>query len=493
MERPLLVATLTEPPSPDGRELGELAAFADWLEVRADLVGEIDAGWLRERFPGELLYTLRSRAEGGACTDSRGTRDARLAAAATRYDHVDLEGERDLSPELLARIPAEQRVVSWHGTAADAAALRDRFLQLAQVEAAHYKLVPVATRSGAELAPLAFLVELGRRDVTAFAAGAIGAWTRLVAPRLGSPLVFGSAGATPAAPGQLPLARLVRDWGLPELRPARRLFGVVGHPVLDSLSPRLHNAAYRALDLDALYVPFDVEEFAEFWLEIVEGELLPRLGRPLVGLSVTAPHKEVAFAVAGAASPLAERLQAANTLTLRRGVWEAESTDGEGVLGALAARSLAPRGRRALVVGCGGAGRAAALALERAGAAVTLANRTPERGRGIAKALGVDFLPLAALEAGRFELIVQATPLGRRPEDPLPFAVGGLGAGHTVVDLVYGDTPTPLAVAARARGAAVVDGREVLLQQAIAQFQLFTGAELPVELGRRVLELEERG
>lgn len=490
MSRPLLVATLSEPPSADGAELAALDGRADWLEVRADLVGDLDADWLRQRFTGELLYTLRSRGEGGRFSATRERRRKRILESSARYDRVDLEGERDLAPAVLAAIAPARRVVSWHGAAADAAAMRARLEQLRRTPAAFYKLVPHAATSGDELAVLALLADLEADDVVAFAGGEIGFWTRLVAPRFGSRLIYGAAGGEPAAPGQLPLQRLVEDWGLPELRPARQLFGVVGHPCLGSLSPRLHNAAYRELGVPAIYVPFEVEHFGDFWLQVVETDLLTRLGLPLAGLSVTTPHKDVAYTVAGAASPLADSLQAVNTLALHRGVWEGESTDADGVVGALAARGIALRGLAAVVVGCGGAGRAAAVGLARAGASVAIANRGPERGLAAARELHLPFVALADLDVSRFDLVVHATPLGHHDGDEPPLSLARLRAGAVVVDLVYGEAPTALVAAARRRGHVAVDGREVLLHQAIPQFEFMTGRLLPAELGRRVLGLE---
>ena len=487
--RATLIASLVEPPRADGGSIAALAGRADWLEVRADRVGDLPADWLRERFPGRLLYTLRSRPEGGEYEGGRERRLRRLAEASAGYDYVDLEGDRDLDGDLLDAIEPARRLISWHGAPADLAGLRARFDHLSGTRAAYYKMVPWAARSGEELPRLALAAELGRADLVAFAGGATGAWTRLIAPRLGAPLVYAAAGDAPAAPGQLSLDRLERDFGLPELPPVRALCGVVGHPALHSLSPRLHNAAYRALGVAALYVPFDVVHFGDFWLEVVESELPARLGVPLAGLSVTTPHKEVAFAVAGATSPLAQRLQAVNTLTPRAGVWEGESTDAEGVVAALAARGVAARGRTAAVVGCGGAGRAAAVGLAHAGARVALVNRGAERGLAAARSLGLPFVALADLDVARFDLFVHATPLGRAAADELPLPVAKLAAGTAVVDLVYGEEPTRLVAESRRLGFAAVDGREVLLRQAAPQFRAMTGRELPIELGERALGL----
>jgi 3-dehydroquinate dehydratase/shikimate dehydrogenase len=501
-EPAILVASLTEPPAADGRDLEALGRSADWLEVRADLVGDLDPDWLRTHFPGKLLYTLRSSFEGGAFEGSRESRLRRIAEAGARFDLVDLEGERDLLPELLARIPAARRIVSWHGAPIHLKALEARLAHLTSVPAALYKLVPGAANAGEELAPLELLAGSPRPDVVAFASGDGGFWTRILAPRLGAPVVYGSASERAAAPGQPSVEQLRRDYGFPELPSIRQLFGLVGRPALQSLSPRLHNAAYRALGLPALYVPFDVEQFGDFWLELVESEAFAGLGLELGGLSITTPHKEVAFTVAGATSPLSERLQAVNTLTPRRGVWEGESTDAEGVVEALRARGVEPRGRRVAVIGCGGAGRAAALGLAVAGAKVVLANRGPERGMAAARSLGLPFVPLAELvdegapgsPAGNgYDIYVHATPLGRRDGDELPLPVARLPPDAVVVDLVYGEAPTPLVAEVRRRGLTAIDGREVLLYQAIPQFRSMTGRELPVALARQVLGLDEVG
>jgi len=486
-----LVATLTTPPDEEGRSVAALAGRAHLLEVRADLVGDLDPTWLRERFPGRLLYTLRSRGEGGAFDGSRERRRKRLAAAATGYDLVDLEQESDLAEPLLAEIPAERRVLSWHGPAALPESLRRRFESLAETPAALYKLVPHAAHPGEELAPLLLLRDLGRRDLVAFATGETGAWTRLVAPRLGAPWLFAAAGDVPAAPGQPTLTTLERDFGLPALAPVAWLAGVVGQPVSHSRSPRLHNGGYRALGLPGLYLPLHVEPFGEFWLEVVESGLLEELGFPWRGLSVTTPHKEAALAVAGVASPLATLSGSANTLLFAEGLWQADTTDAIGVAESLAALGRGPRGLAVVVMGAGGAGRAVAAGLAHAGARVVLANRSGPRGRAAAGELGCDFVPLAELDPAAFDVVVNATPLGRLDADELPVSLGSARAGTVAVDLVYLDGPTRWLEEAERRGLLTVDGREVLLHQARPQFRMMTGQELPLPLGRELLGLGE--
>lgn len=496
-KRAVMVASLCEVPSTEGSEIRALAGRADVLEVRADLLSELhpdlplglDPEWFRARFAGRLLFTLRSSNEGGRFEGTR-RRAAILTAAAAGFDLIDLELERDLTPEILAEVRPDQRVISWHGVAETAAELEVIAERALTVPHAMVKLVPFASRSGLDLVPLQVLAHRHREDLVAFAGGEIGAWTRLLAPRLGAPWIFASASETPAAPGQLSLSRLERDWGLPELRPIERVCGVVGDHALSSLSPRLHDGALRELGLPVLYLPFQVEHFSDFWMDLVDSGALDALGFPLLALAVTAPWKSVALAVAGAASPLAERVGAANTLTRRGQVWEAETTDGEGLLEALERARVAVAGARTLVVGAGGAGRSAAFALARARAKVTIANRSTGRGRALASDLGVDFLPWDDLDPHGFELLIQATSQGRDGDPVIDPA--DLDPGCAVLDLVYRpEGPTALIAGARARGLVAIDGREVLLAQARGQFRLAHGVELPELSARRRLHLDQ--
>lgn len=486
---PLLVATLTEPGDLDHcpRELMERVGL---LEIRADLLGELDRDWIGERFAGPTLYTLRSRAEGGLSDLPAERRRGRLTAAAESHELVDLELERDLVPEVLDAIPPERRVISWHGDPADVETLQTLADRMLGAGARYAKLVPAAQRSGQELAPLDLLFELERDDVVAFATGEIGAWTRIAAAALGAPLIFGSLGTGAAAPGQPPIERLARDYALPRpLRPSR-LCGIVGRPVSHSLSPRLHNGAYRHLKLDALYLAFHAESFGDFWLEVLESGRFEEWGMPLVGLSVTSPFKEAALALAGASSPRAQAIGGANTLVLERGVWEAESTDPEGVVEPLVRRELVLDGARAAVLGCGGAGRAAAVGLERAGCRVTLFNRSPARLRRAAADLDLEAGAWESFDPAGWGVVVNATALGHSLDDPLPFDPARLEPGAVVVDMVYDAHETPLVTAARAADREVVAGREVLLGQALGQFRAMNGQELPFELAAELLGLD---
>jgi 3-dehydroquinate dehydratase/shikimate dehydrogenase len=478
MNEVTLVASLLSPPSPDGDELASLPDSIRWLEVRADLVGEIDPDWLRGHFKGRLIYALRGRAAGGHYDDSPGQRRERLLKAATQYDLIELDAESDLSAELLDAVTPGRRMISWHGAACGAAELVARFEQLAAHEARFYKLVTTARRSGDELAPLNLLKSLGRSDVVAYASGPVGFWSRVAAPYLGCAMISGAVAEAGVVAGEISIARLMDDYGFPALRPLKELYGIVGCPVSHSLSPRLHNAAYRVLNRPALFVPFHVESLSDFWSGVVESGKLEELGVSIKGLTVASPHKEAVLREAEVVSLMSRRAGAVNICVRNNGSWRADTTDPDGVVASLRERGIEIENKRAAVIGCGGAGRAVAAGLAEAGAEVMLVNRGLERGRRAVGLLNLPFTPLADFSARGFSIVVNATPVGR-DDGGQPFSIDGLDDDAAVVDLVYGSTPTPLVAQARSSGMIVVDGRDVLLTQALRQFHRMIGSEMP--------------
>ncbi|GLH96338.1 type I 3-dehydroquinate dehydratase [Phytohabitans aurantiacus] len=460
-------------------DLSTVPAGVTRLEIRADLVGDLDPAPLRLAFAGRLQYTLRSRAHGGRCADPPEVRRARLAWAALGYDTVDLEADHDLRPEVLAAVPAARRRVSWHGPSAALTELRERFAAMAAVPAAGYLLAPRAASAADALVPLRLLAGLGRADVTAYGTGALGVWSRLLAPWLGAPAVAGPLDRSRST-GALDVARICADYPFAALPPLRDLYGLAGPVALASSFLGLHNHAYRERGIPALYLPFHLTGIGDFltgfWPAVPDG--LRALGMPLRGLTVSGPLKEVALHVADVVSPVARAAGAANALTRRGGRWRAATTDSSAVAAALRWVGVPLAGRPAAVVGCGGAGRAAAVALRYVGADVTMVNRRETRGRLAADLLGLPFTPLDAFRPTGPCVVVHATSVHTR----LPFPVEGLSAGAAVVDLVCPPSGVSALVAeARGRGLRTVDGRRVMAVEAAHQFRLMTGRPMPPE------------
>jgi shikimate dehydrogenase len=249
------------------------------------------------------------------------------------------------------------------------------------------------------------------------------------------------------------------------------LAGVLGFPVAHSRSPAMMNAAFAELGLDWRYVklPVPPERFAE------TVRALP--GSGYRGANVTIPHKLAARALADELSPAAAAVGAANTLSFEDGLVLADNTDAGGLIDALGED---PRGRSALVLGAGGAGRAAVWALREAGAEVAVWNRTPERARALAEEMGVAHAERSRRAAG---ILVNATSLGLRGED-LPAELE-LEPAPLVVELVYGAAPTALSRWAEAAGARVVDGLEMLVRQGARSLERWTGRPAPLDAMRR--------
>src|SRR5437016_2082144 len=216
---------------------------------------------------------------------------------------------------------------------------------------------------------------LKRMDVVAWCSGPAGLWSQLLSPHFGAPLIFGDLDSPARQTGELHIQQLIGDYGFPALRPVRELYGMVGTRIFHSPSPRLHNTAYRILNHPALFRPFHVEHFEDFWKKVVESGLLDSLGVGIQGLVIVSPYKEAALAVAGTSSFMVRRAGASNVFVRRGGIWEAETTDPETIA---SVKDICPV--KAAVIGCGGAGRAVAAALQQTGSDVTLVNRGLRRG-----------------------------------------------------------------------------------------------------------------
>lgn len=492
------IASLTPDAAPD--PLAALAgppAGTTAVELRLDLFPHHDPAALVGACPLPVLATLRSRAEGGAGPDDPAER-RRLIAAALEAGAalVDLEAERDLPLVDRLGLTPDQVVLSWHDPGGTPAGLDSVAARLLERPARWVKIVPTAHCLGdvTRILELHERYNLGlrasRRRLIAFAMGAVGLPTRYLAPLLGPPLAYVAwSDAAPAAPGQVSRGRIAAAIGH-LAGPPSRLFAIAGADVTASLSPALHGAGYRGAGLYDLMVPVNVPDAAQLTGLFARRGVtaLDRAGLLLHGVAVTAPFKRAAAEAATVAAPRVARARSANTLVLRPDQILAETTDADGVVGSLRARDVDAVGLRACVQGTGGAARAAAVGLHLAGAEVVLRGRDRDRTLEVAAEIGV--AAIGPDDPAGAEILVNATPLGGREDDPLPFDPEELAGATAVVEMVYGDAPTILERAAAEVGIAVVGGREMLLHQGLAQFAAFTGRVPPKEAMRASLGLD---
>src|ERR1700741_2379502 len=318
----------------------------------------------------------------------------------------------------------------------------------------------------------------GEQHVVAVPMGEIGLPARILALREGSELAYAPVAAA-TAPGQLQLRDLKELYRAHELNQATRVYGVIGDPIGHSMSPLLHNTGYVAAEKNAVFLAFHVERLGEFV------KAMPEFG--LSGFSVTLPHKQAIFRYLENCEPLAEKIGAVNTVTVKRnGKLYGSNTDYLGVLRALEKR-LRLEGRRVLVFGAGGAARAATFALGKAGAEVFVCARRAEAAQALARAAGGEVLRRAELRRQKFDALVNFPPLGMYPHPEIsPLEPGELNCS-LVMDLIYRPLQTKLLKTAAARGIRTVSGVEMFLAQGIAQWEHWMGGRAPEAAMRRAV------
>jgi shikimate dehydrogenase len=259
-----------------------------------------------------------------------------------------------------------------------------------------------------------------------------------------------------------------------------RLAGVLGCPVAHSLSPALHNAAFASLEFDAVSVGLEVSEVG--LQAAVRG--LEALGA--VGASVTMPHKRAVVELADECTETVRRLGAANCLTFANGRLHASSTDGQGLLDALAEQAaFQPEGKKIVLLGAGGAAAAIAVALCDAGADLAIVTRRQEAADNLALIAGSQARRGSTADVAEAELVINATPLGMAgtaTADELPVDAALLHEGQVVFDTIYAPRETPLLKAASSAGAIGLGGLSMLVHQARHQLQGWTGQEVSVEV-----------
>lgn len=472
----LLVETVTGPTMADLLAARDAVTRADMVELRLDGVQDIDVSGALAGRTLPAIVTCRPAWEGGRFDGSEERRHDILGQALDRgADFVDVEWRAGFA-DLVARDP--QRVIlSSHDFQRVPHDLTARATAMRQVGAKTIKIAIPASRLSDAL-PLVPIAADG--DAVVIAMGDAGLPSRLLASRFGSRWTYAGDAV---APGQIPARRMLDEFRFRSVGSSTAIYGVVGNNVMHSLSPAMHNAAFEARGLDAVYIPLAAADFADF---VTFAEAMR-----IAGASVTIPFKLDALCAATQVDPLTRAVGAANTLR-----WEPSSeadprssvhpprllgtnTDVEGFLDPLVGLypgSLA--GIRAALLGAGGAARAVAVALISRGARVTVHARRHEQAADVAAGIGAS-IGTWPPSAGSWDLLVNCTPLGgptARNETPLP---DGPFTGRVVYDLTYGAVETPLLREARKAGCLTLDGLPMLAAQAARQFEWWTGMRPP--------------
>jgi len=278
------------------------------------------------------------------------------------------------------------------------------------------------------------------------------------------------------------------------LRGTTALVGVIGYPIEHSLSPPMHNAAFRALGMDWAYVAFRVEPMQ------VEAAIRGIVALGMVGTNVTIPHKEAAAVLVDEVDDVAQALGSVNTIHNVDGLLRGYSTDGPGFVRSVEETGVALSGKAVALIGAGGSARAVAYALAKAGVGpLTIAARRPHKAEEVAATVerqakrsvaAVDLVSDAAREAVQAaDVVVDTTSVGMYPNTDVSPVLPPewLRSGQLVCDLTYNPRDTVLLQAARSRGASTLDGTGMLVHQGAIAFEIWTGQKAPVEVMRQAL------
>ncbi|MBA3014272.1 MAG: shikimate dehydrogenase [Proteobacteria bacterium] len=260
---------------------------------------------------------------------------------------------------------------------------------------------------------------------------------------------------------------------------ATEVYGILGNPVSHSLSPAMHNAAFQALGLNKVYVPFPAVDAGA----AIQG--FKALG--IRGASVTIPHKQAVIPFLDSIDPVAAKIGAVNTLVINEGLVFGANTDWLGANAAL--KQLTPlRGKKVLLLGAGGSARAIGFGLLEEGAELTLASRTPATGQALAEVLGCPWAPLNSVIGFAADILINATSVGMGKSTGLsPVPREAVANFALVMDIVYSPLETLLLREAHAAGCRTINGLAMLLYQGVAQFERWTGVQAPVEIMRQEL------
>lgn len=252
------------------------------------------------------------------------------------------------------------------------------------------------------------------------------------------------------------------------------LYGVLGYPISHSLSPIMHNAAFSASGLNAVYIAFETED--------IEGCAKGMKALGIKGMSITIPHKSSVMPFLDEVDDLAKKIGAINTIINGGGKLIGYNTDALGALKALEDK-IELYGKTCLIIGAGGAARAIGFSLKQSGVRLNITNRTVRRGEELASSLGCPFVHLREVEGIQVDLLIQTTPVGMYPHvDQCPVPEHILKEGMVVMDIIYNPLETRLLKMAKVCGCVTVSGLKMFINQGAEQFRLWTGINPPVNV-----------
>jgi 3-dehydroquinate dehydratase/shikimate dehydrogenase len=441
--------------------------------------------FLSENTAVTAIATCRRAANGGKFAGNLAAEMEILTKAATSGFHIvdlELESTESLKKGELQKLrdTGVALIISHH----DFAATKDLDGIYKRIEPFHpdfIKIVPTAKTLTDNVTLMRFIERMDdHSNIVGICMGDAGIISRVLGLRAGSAFTFAAATAgEETGPGQIAARTLIETYRIDQVDAATKVYGVAGNPIRSSLSPIMMNTAFRRETVNAVYLALQANKLADL-LKLVH-EI------PIQGISVTMPLKQEIMAHLEKTDPLSAKIGACNTvLRAQDGKLYGFNTDVAGITGPLEKR-MSLRGSKALVLGAGGAARAAVFGLRDKGAEVFILNRTAETAQKLAKQSGAKTIKKDALAKAPFDVIINATPVGMAGIKSTPLLEAKDLNTKLVFDLVYNPLETPLLRLARQQSIPIITGIEMFVQQGARQFEIWTGKPAPEEEMLRVV------
>ncbi|MBB03045.1 MAG: shikimate dehydrogenase [Planctomyces sp.] len=465
-------------------------AGAQLVELRLDWLKHVnDISLLLKDRPTATVITCRRAEDQGKWRGSEDERQKLLRAAIVDgVEFVDIEVDIAKS---IPRYGKTRRIVSYHNFEETPDNLEEIHKQIAASDPDVAKIVTMAN-SPADGVRMLELVAKSKIPTVGFCMGEFGLFTRVLCTKYGAPFTYASfSSERELAPGQISFREMLELYRHDQIDVDTRVFGVLGDPIAHSYSPRLHNDAFEAEKINAVYLPFRISE------QHFEDSMRALRRLNTEGFSITIPHKERIVTQADHTDDDAKEIGAANTLYRnQKGIWFATNTDFEAAMTALRQATTKagwPEGgfkdRKVLILGAGGVARAIGHGVIRGGGQLVVTGRTRSRAKELAEKLGCQHCSWENRGAQRPEVLINCTPIGMFPNmDETPYEQHWMTDGMVVFDTIYNPENTLLVKQARERDCHIASGLEMFIRQAAAQFECFTGQNPPLETMRNTLK-----
>jgi 3-dehydroquinate dehydratase/shikimate dehydrogenase len=467
--------------------------LGDLVEVRLDCLDLFQSGetfhdleFLLQNIPRPVIVTYRPAEQGGQHQLDAKSRLVFWLFKRPDADFFDIEFDIATPPSLLQygnNMDWSRVICSYHNFHRVPSNLFHIYERMLSSPARILKIA-VQANDATDCIPVLQLLERGLkegREMIAIAMGTAGVATRILGPSRGAFLTYAALeDETATAPGQISARQLREVYRLEKIDQQTQIFGLIGLPVSHSVSPQMHNAAFYAVGINAVYVPFEVGDLQAFIRRMIH----PRtreIDWNIRGLSVTAPHKTAVMEHLDWIEPAAREMGSVNTIMVGDGILQGYNTDAAGLVKPLMQKFGPLRDARCAVIGSGGAAAAAVWVLSQEGARVTIFARTAKSAESLAGKIGATGDSLERSVFAEFDVVINATPLGTvgQFESETPATARQLRGARLAYDLVYNPLETKFLREAREAGCETLGGLSMLVAQAAEQFRLWTGGVAP--------------